>query len=228
MKLISIEQQVWDLHKAGYSVRGIADEQNIDKSKVQRILKKIQESLQAEDDTAVDTPGDTPYDTPDDTGDTATKLGADTPFDTVKRAEIKQTGSMKPPVSTQKTFTLEEVQLLMEQATLYMLEYTQYVSAMLKLHNGMAGVFAVEYQKNVVKAQRLRQSARFLASQFGIDPSTLLVTQVLQSIQTTVENVMSGKDKVKNEYGLLHLTDRCRALQFWEDSMEVCFLHPSI
>src|SRR5687767_9696846 len=56
MRLNNLEQQVQDLHEAGHSIRVIASILDIDKSRVQRTLKKIQEGTQYEDSTDFDTP----------------------------------------------------------------------------------------------------------------------------------------------------------------------------
>jgi hypothetical protein len=77
MRYKTIEQQVQELHLAGYSIRGIAFILRMDKSKVQRIVKAFQNSPEYPGVT-VDKFNETPYNAVSGYGDT----GRDTLFDT--------------------------------------------------------------------------------------------------------------------------------------------------
>ncbi len=229
-----------ELHENGYSIRAIANEIGIDKTKVQRILKKLQEisvtdnsaELVTQIDKVYDTcdtfPGKLPYSSGD-TGDTDEDIWSDTPFDIGERIEKDLHSANMTPISVAKTYTLAEIKNITAQAWLFMLEYSEYVNNMSSIHMGQSYVKVSDYRGYYKKAQRLIQSAKFISDQVEENHEYLLVTQVLQSIKLTIERVISGKDHVKTSCGQYYLDDKkVRALQFWDDALEADFFHPLI
>lgn len=227
----AIEHQVHDLHNKEYSIRAIASHLGIDKSRVQRILKKLQESGETEDVKVFDTPDDTAFgihdtvydirsDTSSDTGDTHLNWG--------KEAENEAQINMAQAVLARKSFTLTETRHLMEQMGRYMLEYFCFVYDICDTHDTGIRYAAADYKKYSTKAKKLIKSAKVLAEQVEVNHEDLLVTLVLQSINVTVLQNLTMDNVFEDKDGTPIVELDPLDTEFWQNQLSPDFLSPTV
>lgn len=216
MRPTTLEEQVRGLHEEGHSIRGIAYELSIDKSKVQRILRRPHEPLDTEDETAFDTAADTAV------------SASDTPGDTGKKPEKEERHGLKQPVSPAKTYTLADAKLLMKQVGLLKEDINEFISEMVDSHTGVSSVWLSAYRSTARRTQRLIQSTVFLADRLEEDHRDLLVMQALESILATTRHVLATGECSENSKGEVWLEIPRQDTQLWQECREADFFHPSI
>ncbi|WP_181308160.1 hypothetical protein [Rufibacter sp. XAAS-G3-1] len=234
----SIEQQVQELQTAGLSIRGIASELGIDKSKVQRILRKQLEASFLDSDTendtlfdtgfdTADTPLDIGLDTPYDTGETARNTAIDTPFNTDNNAKRGQKISKREPVSHKVSYTIAEAKLLMMQTALLKDDIHDFLSEIIELHSMDTLIDVSTYSFYVRRVKRLIQHTKILAFQLEEGTETLPAVKALREIESTMQHILSGTDRFMDDK--THRIDlKSRDMHVWQSFLYKDFFQPII
>ncbi|GGK71708.1 hypothetical protein ACD591_04960 [Rufibacter glacialis] len=238
MNSYTIEQQVQEMQAAGLSIRGIASELGIDKSKVQRILRKLLETSFLDSDTENDTLFDTGFDTADtridtlidtpyDTGETARNTASDTPFDTYNHAKRGLKISEREPVSHKVSYTLAEAKLLMMQTALLKDDIHDFLSEFIELHSMDTLIDVSAYSFYVRRVKRLIQYTKILAFQLEDGTETLPAVKALREIESTMQHILSGPERFMEDK--THRIDmKPRDMHVWQSFLYTDFFQPII